>query len=94
MKKTISILILLLCAFVSLYADDIGFLTGKVSEVANELNLTLEITSGKRGWDKQINAMNKQSEATLRQWYGDTTAKAFMDYKNGKITEKTSLRFR
>lgn len=35
--------------------------------------------------------MNKQSEATLRQWYGDTTAKAFMDYKNGKITEKSLI---
>lgn len=41
MKKTITIFMLLLCAFVSVYADDIAFLTSKVSEVANELNLTL-----------------------------------------------------
>lgn len=86
MKKALSILFILIFSLFSLFANDIAFLTKKVAEVSDELNLNLVITCTYRSWESQIAAMDRQSESVLERWYGEPTAKTFMNYKNGKIS--------
>ena len=85
MKKRIYyFVVLMVLTSVQLFADDIEYLTSKIYEVGKDLNLSLQISSTYRSWEQQINEMQGKDYDTLLNWYGQSTADAFIEYQEGK----------
>lgn len=90
-KKIIMVLMVLCIAYLSVFADDVPYLTQKIKDVATKLELNLVITGDKREWAKQIELMSDKNFETLKRWYGEDTATTYIKYKNGEIDINTLI---
>lgn len=90
-KKVIMLLMVLCITYLSSFADDIPYLTQKIENVAAKLELNLVIIGDKRDWSKQIELMSDKNFETLKRWYGEDTATAYIKYKNGEIDVDTLM---